>query len=468
MIFVYPEEPADVWAREAAPLAPPLNVNFTGVIDDGCWIPPDTMGAVGPNDFVEMLNSGFTVAARPFAAWGAQQNLGFQPANQCPTATRFCQALGLGQGQPANDVFDPKVMYDQYSNRWVVTADGNANDRAGGGKTWVLVGISQTSNPLGAWNLYGIQSNTNDGIFNHNVPGDWSDYPGLAVDPNNVVITNNMYGICNTNVNPCTGNCAGVFPNCYSPFVHADVWVIDKQAMINGNSLVQGPPGGNFARFHNPGVFPGGSTFQPTHTFGQTAGTAKTYLVDQGWSVAGSINRYVRMHEISGTGSAATLTETGWYQVNSYNHCIDDAPQPGSGPPTFSCPPIETNDPRMLDAVFRNGKVWATHHVGAGTSQWYSCTTITPTRTEVAWYEFDPTKAGPWGNVGTPDQQGRAFDNSDPPMYYYFPSIAVNKYNAAALGFTGSSLLHPTGYASAYYTARTPTDAGRGPVAPEC
>ncbi len=143
----YPETPVKDLERGAAAFAPPIGTSFQGVIDDGCWIPPDTMGAAGPNHIVEILNSGFTVYNKAGGVVQAQRNLGSQGCGV--TAQVFFGALGMGVGQPANDVFDPKIVYDQYAGRWVVTADANANNRAGGGKTWVLVGISQTNDPTG-------------------------------------------------------------------------------------------------------------------------------------------------------------------------------------------------------------------------------------------------------------------------------------------------------------------------------
>jgi hypothetical protein len=79
----------------------------------------------------------------------------------------------------------------------------------------------------------------------------------------------------------------------------------------------------------------------------------------------------------------------------------------------------------------RNGFLWTTHHVGAGG------------KTEAAWYRIDPV-------ASTRITEGRI---SDPSRWYYFPSIAVNQDNLAAIGFSGSSERE---YVGGYYTVIRP------------
>jgi len=96
---------------------------------------------------------------------------------------------------------------------------------------------------------------------------------------------------------------------------------------------------------------------------------------------------------------------------------------------------IDSGDTRILNVVYRNGHLYATHAVSDGTN----------TKTEVAWYEIDPS---PLALV----QQGRV---SHPTRFYYYPSIAVNANGDIALGFSGSS---PTEFVGGYYTARLNSD----------
>ncbi|MEE9294680.1 MAG: DUF4215 domain-containing protein, partial [Phycisphaerae bacterium] len=382
-------------------VAPPLLTSFAGTIDDGTVIPPDTHGAVGPRHVVEILNSGFTIYDRGGGVVAPQITL-----------QAFWAALGVAPGQPASIPFDPKIFYDQYEDRWIVVADGNPNARDGTTNSWLLVGISQTNSPTGAWNLFGILSSILDVNADHR--NDWCDYPGVGLDPNNLIVSKNMFTVA---ANPA--------------FVHSDVWVISKASMIAGaGALVQGV---DYALFHNPcGTF--GSTFQPCHTFGQSPANAVSYLVDGGWALPGQ--KWFRVKPITGVGAAAVLNCQGgndWIEVADYNFGVLGAPQP-------SCAAlINTNDTRLLNAVCWKGRIWTTHHVANAAG-----------KTEVAWYEIDPTVKGPFTTAGVPVQQGRV---SDPSLYYYFPSIAVNKDQCMALGFSGSD---DNTFASAYYTVHDP------------
>ncbi|MEE8170567.1 MAG: hypothetical protein V3T70_08470, partial [Phycisphaerae bacterium] len=409
---------------DTSALAPPLINTFAGTLDDGTFIPPDTMGAAGPNHLVVMLNSGFTVYNKAGGLVSAQI-----------THQSFWSALGAAIGQPANFPFDPKILFDQYSDCWVVTADSNPNCRNGVVSSWVLVGISATNDPTGVWYLYAILMNAAGGQD----VGLWSDYPGLGVDPNNVVVTNNMF-----NIN-CGGNSG--------PFSHVDCLVISKAKM----KALMGPPaaltlGADYSRFHDP-CGTGAFTMQPCHTFGQTAATSVNYLVDQGWlDTATRTRRFLRVKSITGIGAAATINcpdidgdglVDDWVEVNGYNFNLLNAAQPGGA----GCPAIETNDTRMLDAVVRNDKLFCTHTVGRGAG----ITDAAPAdRTEAAWYEIDPTLAPGLFPGGTPNQQGHV---DDPSLWYYFPSIAVNSLECVALGFSGSD---DNTFASGYYTMRDP------------
>jgi hypothetical protein len=73
-------------------------------------------------------------------------------------------------------------------------------------------------------------------------------------------------------------------------------------------------------------------------------------------------------------------------------------------------------------------------------------------KTEVSWYEIDPTLASIPGPFSGPIQQGRV---TDPTLWYYYPSIAVNADGSIALGFSGSD---ESTFASGFYTLRLPTN----------
>ena len=104
---------------------------------------------------------------------------------------------------------------------------------------------------------------------------------------------------------------------------------------------------------------------------------------------------------------------------------------------------IDTSDTRLLNVVYRNGSVWAVHTVSG---------------------RAGPRRKSPGtGSIPAPGRfrsQGRI---SDPTRWYYYPSIAVNKDDVAAIGFSGSSTDE---YVGGYYTIVRPSSGIADPVTP--
>jgi len=351
-------------------------------------IPPDTMGAAGPSHLVSILNSDFGVFDK---AGNPLQSIDLQV---------FWSSLGTGPGEPANFPFDPKILYDQQSGRFIAITLGGRSAP----DSWVMIAVSPSpgptgiSNPTGAWDKWAIDADLDNNVqlFNNS-----ADFPGLGVDEFNIYVTANMFN------GPSSQ--------------YSKVWVVPKAQLLpqNPSSTItwfefRSPPGSDFS-------------MQPAHTFG-TPGT-EYFLFE------GLVNRLgvAWMDNVSGTPvwhSPLPVSVTGYT-----SNVTPGAPQLGNANT------IDTSDTRMLNAVYRNGSVWATHHV-VGPSG----------KVEVAWYRINP-------GSGALQSQGRV---TDPNRWFYYPSIAVNKDNVAAIGFSGSSI---TEYVGGYYTIIQPSTGAAEAVA---
>jgi hypothetical protein len=351
-------------ASSPAPLAPALDSSFAGLGNpphsQGDVIPPDTMGAVGPDHLVSLLNSDFGVFDKTTGA--VLQQISLQS---------FWGSLGTATGQPANFPFDPKILYDQHSGSFVAVTLGG--ESAPG--SWVMIAVSATSDPTGAWNKWAIDADLDNNVQTSNS----ADFPGLGVDAFNVYITANMFN--------------GAGNGQYSK-----VWVIPKAQLLAGSNPITwfefpGPPGSDF-------------TLQPAHTFG-TPG-AEYFLFE------GSPNRLAVawMDNTSGTPVWHSPLQV---PVTPYTSTSFLAGAPQSGNDNT----IDTSDTRLLNVVYRNGSLWTVHTVSGPAT----------TKTEVAWYQIDPS-------AGTVLSQGRI---RDPNRWYYYPSIGINHDNVGAIGFSGSS-----------------------------
>ncbi|MFN2512354.1 MAG: hypothetical protein ABR568_13040 [Pyrinomonadaceae bacterium] len=111
--------------------APPGTPFFT--------IPPDTMGAVGPDSLDRVfttLNNNYRIQNKSGAQIGSDVSM-----------TNFWAPTGSA------NPFDPRTQYDPYNDRWIVAAVSNA----GTANTSILVGVSQTNDPGGAFSCSGSQ-----------------------------------------------------------------------------------------------------------------------------------------------------------------------------------------------------------------------------------------------------------------------------------------------------------------------
>jgi hypothetical protein len=151
----------------AGPMPTPIQT-FEGINQaGGCGncIPPDNNGAVGPNHYVEMVNSSYavysktgTVLAGPVDINGLWANLPGECRNQ-------------------NDG-DPVVVYDHFADRWVLSqfsVSGQTYDEC--------VAVSKTPDPTGAFYVY-------DFVLSSTV---FHDYPKLGVWPDAYYMTTNEF-----------------------------------------------------------------------------------------------------------------------------------------------------------------------------------------------------------------------------------------------------------------------------------
>ena len=109
--------------------------------------------------------------------------------------------------------------------------------------------------------------------------------------------------------------------------------------------------------------------------------------------------------------------------------------------------PIEVNDRRALDAVWRDDALWLT-------------TTIIPNsgvdvgETSAHWIQLD-TSSGP-GSIILADEGNIGGEDIAPGTFTFFPSVAVNGNGEAKFGFSASAA---SIFAGAFVTGRQPADA---------
>jgi len=382
-------------ADGSGPLIPVI-AGFPALEDNNARIPPDTMGAVGPNHLMTMLNTEVRIQDRTGA------NLG-----TVSLATWWTNGTTLS-GVP----FDPRIIYDTLSGRWMAVVDANWDTTTS--RIWFAV--SATSDPTGAWTYY---------EFNQESPTIntlWHDFPDIGTNKNWVVLTNNMY----TDGDEFSG---------------LGVTALDKSTLGGAVAYTTLPQGeDNWGGYY-------GATLRPAVTFDPAE--ENLYMVDGNTQTVPS-HGLLRLSMITGTpaspswsfvpDSGGPYSGSGFFpSPESYDTNQIDAAQLGTT--TL----VNTNDARIQNAVFRNGRLWFTHSAGGPSG-------ATIDRTLVCWYQVDPLLLN---TTGAPTVQSGTLDPGAG-GHYFFPSIAVNSSNDAALGFSESNAGI---YVQAVATGRRSADA---------
>ncbi|MGB0388763.1 MAG: hypothetical protein ACPGWR_28420 [Ardenticatenaceae bacterium] len=132
--IVGPEDPLLQKARRNTGRAPAPMLNFEGQASPGVT-PPDTVGEVGPNHYVQMVNVTFAIYDK-----SGKQVLAPRDINQLwqdSTGQNICKTKNAG---------DPIVLYDQLADRWLLSQFARPNH--------MCIAISQTGDPAGSYYTY--------------------------------------------------------------------------------------------------------------------------------------------------------------------------------------------------------------------------------------------------------------------------------------------------------------------------
>ena len=152
---------------------PATILNFDGIPFPGVGCncaPPDTNGAVGLTQYVQMVNEGYQVFNKTTGA----SVLG--PLGITSIWSGFggvCQTNGRG---------DPVVLYDHLANRWLISQFAGSPV-----PTDECIAISTTSDATGTYNRYAFHLGSN-----------FFDYPHLGVWPDGYYMSMNVFNAAGT------------------------------------------------------------------------------------------------------------------------------------------------------------------------------------------------------------------------------------------------------------------------------
>ncbi len=352
------------------------------------FIQPDTMGAVGPNHIVEMINGRFAVFNKVTGTAVEDRSLDSFWANRagvtipvfndiCNIPAGTCSQSGNACTSNAqcvsNFTFDPRIVYDPSSQRWFAVSLDATNPATG--ENNLDVARSMTSDLTGAWN--GLRFDT-DTVGN----AEFHDYETLAVDANGLYT-------CTQDFND------GGHESCYS--------------IPKADLLVAVPSIANMTRFEaTPAGLPTVSgSVQPALDF--AASSTRTPLL----GVNGGILR--RSDILGGAAAGATLGAIRGIVGDPGHATPPAARQPHPNDATVT---IENVAPRFVGNVVKRGNsLWAVHAVAGSASN-----------SALRWYEINEA-------TDTVLQTGLI---NDPNRDFHEPSITVNELGNVVIGYTCS------------------------------
>ncbi len=354
-------------------VSPSPDISFTGTLDNDYLIPPDVDGVAGDSLIMETNNQEFDIFTKS----------GF--LLEAVDLNTFFASAGSGF------VFDPHIIYDAQYKKYIVCADC----LLGNGYGAAFIGVTQTNDPTGNWNLYGVTVMTN--------PSDFLDFPMIGYNKNWIVVTFNDF-ITDTSA-------------------WAQINVFNKDSMYNDSTVT-------VKQFIDSNIY----SLSPAITADTSLNTE--YLVAD-WNGDSSNNYgYVRLYTLTGTVDSPVYTPMQFMGVNyPWSENPVHAAQLGN-----SANPLETVDTRIDYAKYINGSLWFSHTVYLPADS--------PTYCAVDWWQVDPA-------TPTLQQFGRIGDTTGN-TFYFFPSINVNANNDALLGYSTSSY---TSYVSTGYVYRAASDA---------
>jgi cell division septation protein DedD len=385
----------------AAP-APSTIANFEGLDFDnwGDGHPPDTNGDVGPDYYIQTVNTsvgiyrktdGVRVAAFTFNTFMSQGQFG----NLCDT----------------DNFGDPVVVYDTFADRWIITdfafqltATGAVVNPPG---AYQCFAVSQSGDPVGGgWNFYSIS-----------ITDKLNDYPKFGIWPDGLYMSANMYGF-----------------SAHSSFSNVRVWAFNKAQMYAGAPTAQ------VITFNAAKSTMGGTNFTllPANARLQTgsppAGRENLFAALTGFT---NVVRIWKFHVDWNNTANSTFTGP------------DDSSTGSSwavGPGTV--PELEGNtlDTLIVRAMMQNQYT----NIGGVESLWNSHTVAGASSSQavVRWYQVPVTG----GTIGSALQASTYNPDS---RHRFMPSVAVDRTGNMAIGYSVSDA---TMYPAIRYAGRLAGD----------
>jgi hypothetical protein len=435
--------------RRLLAASPPLLSSVEGFnIDDTAYDnnnlvqpiePAAPFGAVGPNHLLNVGNQTIQWFAKPTATSPVA-------VQQMQTSLKnFFAPL-----RPDYSVSEPKAIYDQFANRYVVVASewydvANAGDLFNMSR--IMVAVSDDNDPNGSWYYHSINTMVN--VPDITTPGAFllsgARDPGFALDEEAIYLTGNLFEFADDTI------------------PHGNrLWIIDKGL---GKGGVYDPAGVASVKRYDPSTltgidFSGNSTvdqdfrhMQPAHVYGTAPAGVGTWLVLYD-GLNNGLEEFVDVIRINNPLNNPTFTRFTLNVGDIDNTTSPIIPIEGLATQRGSADTLDFGDRRTVSAVWRNNALYATTVIypAQADDPLDSSQSDDVNQVTAHWFKFDTTNApaltlADQGSIGG-EELGFA-------VHTGWPSVNVDSQGNVAIGFAAAG---PNLYAGAYYAVRAAND----------
>lgn len=379
-----------------------LSTNFTGAtlsgINPTLAFPPDSMGAVGPTQYVVFVNG-------RLVTFNKNTGVADGVMNADPDVF-FLSVMTSG-----SYTSDARVRYDRLTGRWfLVMIDVATPNRI----MFAVSDAASASSITGStvWTFYYITSSS----------GCLSDYPTLGIDTNALYVGTNNF---------CSGGTA---------YAGTDGYVIRKSSITGAGPII-------YTRFASLCTASGPGPYTPQGVDNFDPSAAEGYFIGADNAAYGLL----QLRRVFNPGGTPTISANIPITVSS---TVAPVPVNHLGNTKGNNGRLDALDDRLFAAHIRNGRLWTAHNIQVNTS---GVANSAGGRNGTRWYELNGIRTTDNGGTPVVVQSGTIFDPAATnPTSNWIPSVMVSGQGHAVFGFSNAGA---AAYANAAVSGRLSGDA---------
>jgi hypothetical protein len=347
--------------------------------NDSGFIPPDSMGAVGPTQVLVSVNGRLRLFDKQ----------GNPDPNLDVTDSAFWDSLL----PPGVEPTDPGVEYDRLSERWIVSAIDTQNT-----DNQVMLAVSDGPTITDETSFEFFAFDESDPLPQP-APARFADYPQLGVDNNAIYVGVNE------------------FTSSSGSFSGTNLYVIRKSSVLDGGS----PPGFDVTGFRTVNGAAGQGPDSPQPATTADPDVAEGYVVGPDNQIANRID----VRRITDPGGTPAIS-------SDLVVPIPATAQPLPVPALGTTGGLDALDDRFFEAMIAKGpdgsdSLWTAHNIRVNAS---GVGSSSGDRDAARWYQLGDLGSDP----PTLTQSGTLFDTVvSNPRFFWMPSIAMNGQGHASL-----------------------------------